>query len=162
MFYSEKTKYQKLGVLYLSERFAYLLLEEEKWWNRRRNQRKAGNVPQAFVRRGKVGPLNAELLLFYVKHPVREIRGKAKFVERIVGNVDDLWSKYGAETVFESYDEYREFLNGREETTFIRFKNLQELLQPIAGKSFLEKIGGGVMLSRNGRYLSKELTSMLV
>ncbi len=100
--------------------------------------------------------------MFYVKHPVREIRGKAEFVERIVGNFDDLWSKYGTETVFESYNEYREFLNGREETTFIRFRNLQELGQPIAGKSFLEKIGGGAMLSRNGRYLSKELTGMLV
>lgn len=123
MFYSEKTKYQKLGVPCLSKRFTYILLEEEKWWNRRCNQRKAGKVPQAFVRRGKVGPLNAELLLFYVKHPVREIRGKAEFVERIVGTVDDLWSKYGTETVFESYDEYREFLNGREEKTFIQFRN---------------------------------------
>jgi predicted transcriptional regulator len=146
----------------LSERYAYVVLEAEKWWNRRYSQSKAGKTFQAFVRRGKVGPLNAELLLFYVKHPVREIRGKADFIERIVGNVDELWNKHGVETVFASYDEYREFLDGRQEATFIRFKNLQELTQPITGKSFLGKIGGGSMLSRNGRYLSKELVNALI
>ena len=146
----------------MSERYAYIVLEAEKWWNRRSNQSKAGKVFQAFVRRGNVGPLNAELLLFYVKHPVREIRGKAEFVERVVGDADELWNKYGAETVFESYNEYREFLDGRQKATIIRFKNLQELTQPIAGKSFLEKIGGKVMMPRSGRYLSKELASVLV
>jgi predicted transcriptional regulator len=145
----------------LSEHYAYIVLEAEKWWNRRCSQSKAGKSFQAFVRRGKVGPLNAELLLFYVKHPVREIRGKAEFVERMVGDADEMWNKYGAETVFESYAEYREFLDGRQETTFIRFKNLQELSQPMSGKSFLEKIGG-VMLPRSGKYLSKELANMLI
>jgi predicted transcriptional regulator len=138
------------------------VLEAEKWWNRRCSLSKAGKMSQAFVRRGKVGPLNAELLLFYVKHPVREIRGKAEFVERMVGDADEMWNKYGAETVFESYAEYREFLDGRQETTFIRFKNLHELSHPMSGKSFLEKIGGGVMLPRSGKYLSKELASMLI
>lgn len=146
----------------MSEHYAYIVLEAEKWWNRRCSQKNAGKVLQAFVRRGKVGPISAELLLFYVKHPVREIRGTAEFVERIVGNADELWNKYGVETVFESYDEYRAFLDGREKTTFIRFKNLQELTHTITGKSFLEKIGGGSMLPRNGRYLSKELMSVLV
>jgi predicted transcriptional regulator len=146
----------------LSEHYAYLVLEAEKWWNRRCNQKNAGKMVQAFVRQGKVGPLSAELLLFYVKHPVREIRGTAEFVERIVGNADELWNKYGVETVFESYDEYKEFLDGREKTTFIRFKNLQELTHTITGKFLLEKIGGGSMLPRSGRYLSKEMTSVLV
>jgi predicted transcriptional regulator len=146
----------------LSKRFAYLLLEEEKWWSRRCSQSKTGKAFQAFVRRGSVGPLNAELLLFYVKHPVREVRGKAEFIERTVGDVEELWNKYGTETVFESYHEYRDFLDGREKATFIRFKNLQELTQPMSSKVFLEKIGGGTMLPRNGRYLSKELASILV
>jgi len=145
----------------LSERYAYVLLTAEKWWNRRCNQRKMGKTFQVFVRRGMVGPLNAEVLLFYVKHPVREIRGKAEFVERVVGNIDELWNKYGDETVFESYSEYREFLNGRMKTTFIRFKNLQELTQPIPEKPFLQIIGGGTMLPRSGRYISKEIASAL-
>jgi predicted transcriptional regulator len=146
----------------LSEHYAYVLLEAEKWWNRRCSQRKAGKTQQAFVRQGKVGPLSAEQLFFYVKHPIREIRGKAEFVERIVGNADELWNKYGAETVFESYNEYKEFLDGREKTTFIRFKNLQELTQPVPAKSFLAKTGGGVMLSRSGKYVGKELASTFV
>jgi len=138
------------------------VLEAEKWWNRRCNQKNAGKVFQAFVRGGKVGPLSADLLFFYIKHPVREFRGTAEFVERIAGNADELWDKYASETVFESYGEYKEFLESRENTTFIRFKNLQELTHTITGKSFLEKIGGGSMLPRNGRYLSKELMSVLV
>jgi predicted transcriptional regulator len=146
----------------LFERYAYVLLEAEKWWNKRRDQRKAGKTEQAFVRQGKVGPLSSELLFFYVKHPVREIRGKAEFVERLVGNADELWNKYGAETVFESYDEYRKFLDGREKTTFIRFKNLQELIQPVSAKSFLEKTGGSTMFPRSGRYIGKELASTFV
>ena len=117
---------------------------------------------QAFVRRGNVGPVDAELLFFYVKHPVREVRGKAEFIERLAGDSEELWSKYGAETVFESYQEYKDFLDGREKTTFIRFKNLQEFAQPMPGKSFLEKTGGGSMLPRSGRYLSKELASIMV
>ncbi|HML02773.1 MAG TPA: hypothetical protein VK487_05300, partial [Candidatus Bathyarchaeia archaeon] len=110
---------------------------------------------------GRVGPLDAKLLLFYVKHPIREIRGKADFLERVVGNADELWNKYGIETIFESHDEYKEFLEGKQETTFIRFKNLQELTPPISRESFLSKIGGGTALPRNGKYLSKELANAL-
>lgn len=141
----------------MPKHYAYVLLEAEKWWSKRCSQSKMGKTKQVFVRRGKVGPLDAEQLFFYVKHPVREIRGKAEFLERVVGKAEALWSKYGAETVFESYDEYKEFIDGREDITFIRFKSLQELNQPVSAKAFLEKTGGGSMLSRNGRYISKDL-----
>jgi predicted transcriptional regulator len=146
----------------LSEHYAYVLLEAGKWWSKRCSQSKMGKMQQAFVRRGKVGPVNAEQLFFYVKHPVREIRGKAEFVERVVGNADELWNKYSAETVFESYNEYTEFVDGREDITLIRFKNLQELTQPVSAKAFLERIGGGSMLSRTGKYINKELAAMFV
>jgi len=146
----------------LSERYAYVVLEAEKWWDRRCRQSQTGKRFQAFVRHGRVGPLDAKLLLFYVKHPIREIRGKADFLERVVGDADELWNKYGTETVFESHDEYKEFLEGKQETTFIRFKNLQELTPPISRESFLAKIGGGAALPRNGKYLSKELANTLV
>lgn len=146
----------------MSEHYAYILLEDEKWWNKRRDQRKTGKIQQAFVRQGNVGPLGAEQLFFYVKNPVREIRGKAEFVERVMGNADELWNRYGAETVFESYDEFKKFLDGREKATFIRFKNLRELTQPVPAKLFLEKTGGGAMLPRSGRYIGKELASMFV
>jgi predicted transcriptional regulator len=146
----------------LPEHYAYVLLEAEKWWNRRHSQSRAGKKLQAFVRHGKVGPISAEQLFFYIKCPVREIRGKAEFVERVVGNAVELWKKYGVETVFESYDEYREFVDGREYVTVIRFKNLQELTQPVSAKAFLGRTGGGSMLPRSGKYISKELASMFI
>jgi len=149
-------------VNHLSDRYAYVVLEAKKWWDRRCRQSKTGKVPQAFVRHGKVGPIDTKLLLFYVKHPIREIRGKANFLERVVGDADELWNKYGSETVFESYDEYKEFLEGRRETTFVRFENFQELNPSISRESFLHKIGSGASLPRNGKYLSKELVGMLV
>ena len=117
---------------------------------------------QAFVRHGKVGPIDTKLLLFYVKHPIREIRGKANFLERVVGDAEELWNRYGNETVFESLDEYKGFLEGRREVTFVRFKNFQELVPPISLESFLGNIGGGASLPRNGKYLSKELVDTLV
>lgn len=145
----------------MPERFAYLPLEEGKWWSRRCGQNKARKIFQAFARQGRVCFLSAELLFFYEKHPTREVRGKAEFVERVTGDFEELWSKYGAEPVFESYKEYK-FLAGREKTTSILFENLQEFTQPMPGKCFLEKIGDGSTLPRNGKYLSKELASMLV
>jgi len=144
----------------VSERHAYILITAENWWNRRCIQSKAGKVFQVFVRHGYVGPLQAELLLFYVKNPVRELRGKAEFVERITGNAEELWNKYGNETVFENYGEYKEFLGDQTKTTFIRFKNLQELEKPKPLKFLLEKLGGS-MLARSGKYISKELANTL-
>lgn len=79
-----------------------------------------------------------------------------------MGNADELWNRYGAETVFESYDEFKKFLDGREKATFIRFKNLRELIQPVPAELFLEKTGGGAMLPRSGRYIGKELAGMFV
>jgi predicted transcriptional regulator len=161
VFYRENDKYQETRCVYLPKRYAYVLLEARKWWDKRCSQSKIGKT-QAFVRRGKVGPLNAEQLFFYVKHPVREVKGKAEFVEHVVGNADELWHKYGAETVFQSYNEYTEFVDGRKDVTLIRFKNLRELTQPVSAKAFLEITGGGSMLSRNGKYISKELAVMFV
>jgi len=145
----------------LSERHAYILITAENWWNRRCVQRKEGKVFQAFVRHGFVGPLKAELLLFYIKNPVSELRGKAEFIERVTGSAEDLWNKHGDETVFESYNEYREFMGDQSKATFIRFRNLQELEKPKPLKFLLDKIGGS-MLSRSGKYVSKELADLLI
>jgi predicted transcriptional regulator len=114
------------------------------------------------VRHGKVGPIKTEQLLFYVKHPVREFRGKADFVERKTGNPDKLWNELGIETVFESYRDYKEFVKGREDVTFIRLRNLEELTYPVSAKTFLEKTSGGSMLPRGGRYIGKELAGIFV
>jgi len=144
-----------------SERYAYILINDEKWWNRRLSQNRTGKSMHAFVRKGTVGPKRAELILFYVKHPFREIRGYGEFVERVIGTADELWNAYGHETVFESREEYTEFLQGRTKATFIRFKNLQELAQPVPMKVFSEILDIGRM-PRSGKYISREAMNQLV
>lgn len=142
-------------------KYAYLLLTKEKWWNRRVVQRRAGKDYQVFVRRSIVGPKDAELLLFYINHHVREVRGTGDFEERIVGETEELWRDYGKETVFESHDEYLDFLQGRTEATFVRFRNLRELESPISLGKVLQAVGVA-RLPRNGKYLSRETVNKLL
>ena len=145
----------------MSERYAYILLSNEKWWKRRCEQNRAGKTLQAFVRRGTVGPKNAELILFYITYPSKEIRGYGEFLERITGTTEELWNAYGHETVFESYGEYMEFMHRKTKATFIRFKNLHELSSPISAKEICRIVGIGRM-SRMGKYINKETALQLI
>jgi len=140
----------------MSERHAYILINDEKWWNRRLNQNKAGKKIHAFVRRGAVGPKTAQFVLFYVKNPIREIRGVGEFIERIKGEADELWNDYGQETVFKSHKEYAEFLQGRTKITFIRLKNIRALSSPVSLKTVLDILGINRM-PRGGRYVGREV-----
>jgi len=150
-----------LGGEGLSEKYAYILLSDEKWWIRRCSKNKVGQTLQSFVRRGAVGPKKVKLILFYIKHPLREIRGSGEFLERIVGDVDKLWTALGHETVFDSYQEYTAFMNGRTRATFIRFRNLQEFSTPVPVKVFSQIIGVSRM-PRGGKYISREMANALI
>ena len=150
-----------LGGESLSEKYAYILLSDEKWWLRRCSKNKAGKALQSFVRKGAVGPKDAKLILFYIKHPIREIRGSGEFLERIEGDTDKLWTALGHETVFDSYQEYMAFMNGRTRATFIRFKNLQEFSTPISIRAVSQIIGVSRM-PRGGKYISKEMANALL
>lgn len=143
------------------EHYAYLLVEDEKWWNRRRTRNRTGNMIHAFVRRGRVGPKEAQKILFYVKRPVKQIRGFGDFLERIVGTRDDLWNQYGSETVFESRDEYDFFVDGRSNVTIIRFKSLEELGKPINFDAINIAIGIKKM-PNGGMYLSRETVNSII
>jgi predicted transcriptional regulator len=143
------------------ERDAYILLITPKWWDRLCDRSEAGKTFHAFVRRGLVGPKKTNRLLFYVTHPLKEIRGFAEFVERVTGQADDLWSAYRGETSPKSYKEYQEFLQGSAETTFIRFKNFKTLSQPISAKVIFRVVGVARM-PRGGRYISREMTQKLI
>jgi predicted transcriptional regulator len=145
----------------LSEKYAYILLSDEKWWVRRISRNKAGKTLQSFVRRGAVGPKDVKLILFYIKHPLREIRGSGEFLERIVGDVDKLWTALGHETVFDSYQEYMAFMNGRTRATFIRFRNLQEFSAPVPVKD-VSKVIRVSRMPRGGKYISKEMANALI
>jgi len=145
----------------VSEKYAYILLTNEKWWSRRRDQNNVGKTLQAFVRRGTVGPKNAELILFYVTYPFKEIRGYGEFLERVTGTTEELWNTYGHETVFKSYEEYVEFMRGKTKATFIRFKNLHELSSPITA-SVISQITGIGRMPRSGKYVNKETAHELI
>jgi predicted transcriptional regulator len=145
----------------MSERYAFILLNNEKFWNQLCRQNRAGKALHAFVRRGKVGPKKAELLLFYVNHPAKQIRGVAEFIERVTGDADDLWNAYGNESCLKSYEEYVDFLQGKPKATFIRFKNLRELPVPISA-NVISKIAGIGRMPRSGKYINKKTVNQLI
>ncbi len=58
------------------------------------------------------------------------MKATADFIERATGAAEDLWSKYGAESLFESPEEYLAFADGRTKMTFVKFSNFRELAQP--------------------------------
>jgi len=143
------------------EHYAYILVEDEKWWDRRLTRNRTGSRVHAFVRRGKVGPKNAQKILFYVKRPAKQIRGFGEFLERITGTCDELWSLYGPETVFESRDEYDLFVNGRSTVTFIRFKSMEEFDNPINFGDIYVATGIKKM-PQGGKYLSRETVNSII
>jgi len=138
-----------------------VLLSNEKWWNRLCSQNNSGKPVHAFVRKGTVGPKQTELILFYVTHPFKEIRGFSEFMERVTGSAEDLWKDYGQETCLKSFGEYLDFLEGRKKVTFIRFKNLHVLDVPISA-SVISRVTGINRMPRSGRYVNKELTRKLI
>lgn len=142
-------------------KYAYILLTKEKWWNKRVAQHHEGKKVQAFVRKNSVGPVKTKILLFYVNHPVREIRGVGDFEERVVGKIETLWRNYGEETVFGSHKEYLDFMQRRTKATFIRFRNLRELHPPVPLRKVLQVIGVS-RLPRSGKYLSREAVDKLI
>jgi predicted transcriptional regulator len=143
------------------EHYTYILVEHEKWWNKRCDKNQKGMTTQSFVRRGRVGPKDTKTLLFYVKLPVGELRGYGDFLERISGSADELWNTYGSETVFESRDQYNEFVEGRSKVTFIRFKNMQQLEKQIGWKDLSAELRIKKM-PNGGKYLSRETVNSLL
>jgi predicted transcriptional regulator len=113
-----------------NERYAFVLIADEKYWKRLFERSSADREVHVFVRKNQVGPCKAQKLLVYVKKPIMQVRGVADFIERLTGNGEELWRKYGTESCFESYDEYTAFAEGREKMTFVRFKNFTKLEKP--------------------------------
>ena len=143
------------------KRYAFIVLNLEKFWKRLSSQNRAGKNAHAFVRRGVVGPKNAKLLFFYVTHPHKDIRGFADFIERITGDAEDLWKSFGHESLLNSYDEYKDFLQGRKKATFIRFRNLRELPTPVTTKN-LSQIIGKEKMPQMGLYLTEKMAHQVI
>ena len=143
-----------------SERYAFILISGEKYWNRLRERNKANMGIHVFVRKNRVGPIEAQKLLFYVKKPIMQVRGVADFIERLTGDREELWRKYGAESCFESFDEYCAFAQGREKMTFVRFKNFRELENALPAEVVTSVLGFSKM-PRGGKYVNLETAKQL-
>jgi len=143
-----------------NECYAYILISDEKWWNRLCERNRNNNEIRVFVRRNRVGPLKTEKLLFYVKKPIMQIRGVADFIERLAGDYKELWNMYGDETYLKTFDEYISFLKGRKTVTFIRFSNFHELNNPVSMK-VISKVLGVPTIPRGGKYLNRETANLL-
>ena len=143
------------------KRYAFILLNLEKFWKRLCSQNRADKHAHALVRRGVVGPKNAKLLFFYVTHPHKDIRGFADFIERVTGDAEDLWKSLGHESLLNSYDEYKDFLQGRKKATFIRFRNLRELPTRITTK-VLSQVVGIEKMPQMGLYLTERMAHQLI
>jgi predicted transcriptional regulator len=141
------------------ERYAFILISDEKYWNRLRERSRAGREVHAFVRKNQVGPREAKTLLFYVKKPIMQVRGVADFIERLTGDREELWRKYGAESCFESFDEYVAFAKGREKMTVVRFKNFTELENPKPTEINRSVLGS--LQGFRGKYVSLETAKQL-
>lgn len=144
----------------LDERYAYILLSDEKWWSRLCERNRSGGEIHAFVRRSRVGPLETKKLLFYVKRPIMQIRGIADFVERLAGDYKELWDTYSGETCLKTFREYVDFLQGRKTATFIRLTNFRELENPIP-MGVISKVLGVLRIPRGGKYLNRETANQL-
>ena len=143
------------------EKYAFIVLNFEKFWKRLCSQNRAGKANHAFVRRGIMGPKNTEKLFFYVTHPRKYIQGYADFVERVTGAPKDLWESLGHESLLNSYDEYQDFLQGRKKATFVRFKNLKEFPKPVTAEIWTRVIGKKRM-PQIGMYLTEKTAHQLL
>jgi predicted transcriptional regulator len=143
-----------------SERYAFILISDEKYWNKLCEHNRVSKGVHAFVRKNQVAPLEAQKLLFYVKRPIMQIRGVADFIERLTGDREELWRKYGAESCFESLDEYRAFAKGREKMTFVRFKNFMEFESPQSTETI--RIILGSLQGFRGRYVNPDTAKQLI
>ncbi|MDH5793538.1 MAG: hypothetical protein OEZ18_03115 [Candidatus Bathyarchaeota archaeon] len=145
----------------MREDFAFVIMIKEKWWREFCRLHYEGKKVQSYVQGGWAPPKNTSLIFFYVTKPVAEIAGYAEFIERKVGEAEELWKKHGHECVLSSEKQYFEFVSGKQRVSFIRFKNLHEATKPIPLSNVLMFLGVK-RLSRKGFYIDKETADKLL
>jgi predicted transcriptional regulator len=143
-----------------SERYAFILTVNEKYWNRLCQRNDANRGVHVFIRKNQVAPKQVKQLLFYVTKK-KQVLGTGDFLERLAGNYEELWEKFGGESCFKTFEEYKSFAGGREMMTFIRFSNFNEIVNP-KPKGELSKILGSLQGFGAGKYLDKETAMQLV
>ena len=145
----------------MSRKYAYVMMIRDKWWNEFHRRLHAGKQVHSYVRVGLAPPRDAKLIFFYLVKPVGEIVAYADFIERKAGDSEEMWMNYGGESALKTKEQYEEFVGGKKEVSFIRFRNLQEAANPIGLNDFLMLLGMK-RLSRKGFYVDKEVADKLV
>jgi predicted transcriptional regulator len=145
----------------MSQRHGFVMMVMEKWWIEFRRRLQEGKKIHSFVIRGAGPPKGTELILFYVTKPVRAIAGYAHYIERVVGNQEDLWSRYGSESVLGSKSRYEQFVGNAAEVSFVRFKDLNVAVNQVSLSRLLMLLGAK-RLSRKGFYVDKDVSDRLV
>lgn len=136
-------------------RYGFVLVMNGSYWNRLAQQ--DGSI-KFFVRRGAVGPTSTQRLLFYVGGRM-QVLGAADFAERLVGDADALWEQFGAESFFESKQEYKAFCGDNKKMTFIRFENFKQLTEPKPKDDVVRALGSIVWLKP--KYISRQNAELL-
>jgi predicted transcriptional regulator len=144
----------------MSERYAFVMMVMEKWWVEFCRLSQEGKKVHSFVIRGAAPPKSASLILFYVTKPVSAIAGYAHFIERVVGSPQELWSRFGGESVLGSKARYEEFVGNASEVSFVRFKDLNVAVNPISLSRLLLLLGVK-RLSRKGFFVNNKLSDTL-
>lgn len=145
----------------MSERQAFVMMVQNRWWNEFRNRNNEGRKTHSFVLRGIAPPKDASKILFYVTKPIGEIAGYADFIERKVGDADKLWKEHGDESVLGSKEKYDGFVNDSRKVSFVRFKDLHEAAKAIPLNFVLMSLGTR-RLGRKGFYIDKEIEDKFV
>jgi predicted transcriptional regulator len=145
----------------MSQKYAFVMMIHDKWWQEFLRKNRQRLHVHSYVKTGAASPKETSLILFYVTKPVGELAGHAEFVERKVGEADELWKQHGRESALKSKQQYEDFVKDRRKVSFIRFKNLQEAANPIPLKKVLMLLGGK-RLSRQGFYVDKKTADKLL
>lgn len=141
--------------------FAFVIMIKDKWWREFCRYGHEGKEVQSYVQGGWAPPKEAALIFFYVTKPMAEIAGYAEFLERKVGEAEEMWKQHGHESVLGSEKQYFEFVGGKQRISFIRFTNLREATKPIPLSNLLMFLGVK-RLSRKGFYIDKETADKLL
>lgn len=150
-----------VSVKHMSEKHAFIMMVKDKWWQEFRRLHNSGRNVHSYVRKGKAPPKKAKLLFFYVTKPNAEIAGYAEFIERKVGDSDELWKQYKKETVLKSKKQYLELIQYSKQASFIRFKDLHEAEKPIP----LNNLQATLSINkpaRRGFYINEEKAEKLI
>jgi predicted transcriptional regulator len=145
----------------MAQKYAFVMMTKEKWWNRFVSDHHQGKQIQSYIQRGVAPPKNASIILFYVTKPAGNIAGYAEFIERVVGDTMEIWKKHGKESVLRTDKEYREFVGDKLQVSFVRFQNLCEARYALSRAAVLAS-KSTERLSRKGFYIDRETAQKFI